>query len=79
MHVHVSITTPVVPALKANYTLSFLDFQTDILSHYWTQMAVSEVKRPSPNCLKSEETVKVYSGYMHVTAIPQRTHALVRV
>jgi hypothetical protein len=42
---HVSITTPVVSALKNYYVWSFLDVSTDILNHFWIQVALSLLKQ----------------------------------
>jgi hypothetical protein len=41
--IHVSITTPIVSALKMYYTQSFLEFPTDILNRFWIQIAASYV------------------------------------
>jgi hypothetical protein len=43
---HVSKTTPVVSALKNHHAQSFLGVPTDILNHFWIQVAVSEAKQP---------------------------------
>jgi hypothetical protein len=34
---HISITTPIAPALKNYYIESFLEVPTDILNHFWIQ------------------------------------------
>ena len=44
--VHVSITTPIVSALKSYYRWGFLEVPTDILNHFWIQVAVSLLKPP---------------------------------
>jgi hypothetical protein len=60
---HVSITTPVVSALKNYYIESFLEVPTDFLKYFWIQVAVSEVKtvvtKPFRKC----------NGYKFITAI----------
>jgi hypothetical protein len=43
---NVSITTPIVSALKNYYRYSFLEAPTDILNHFWIQVAVSLLKPP---------------------------------
>jgi hypothetical protein len=43
---NVSITTPIVSALKNYYRLGFLEVPTDILNHFWIQVAVSHLKPP---------------------------------
>jgi hypothetical protein len=45
----ISITTPIVSALKNYYRQGFLEVPTDFLSHFWIQVAVSEFKRPLRN------------------------------
>ena len=47
--IHISITTPIVSALKNYYRQGFLEAPTDVLSHFWIQVAVSELKRPLRN------------------------------
>jgi hypothetical protein len=44
--IHISITTPVVSALKNYYIESFLEAPADILNHFWIQVAVSLLKSP---------------------------------
>jgi hypothetical protein len=39
--IHISITTPVVSALKNYYIQKFLEVPADILNHFWIQVAVS--------------------------------------
>jgi hypothetical protein len=51
---HISITTPIVFALKNYYSQGFLEVPTDILNHFWIQVGVSEVKRPLRNRFGSE-------------------------
>ena len=51
---HISITTPVVSALKNYYIQSFLEIPTGVLNHFWIQVAVLEVKRPLRNRFGSE-------------------------
>jgi hypothetical protein len=43
---HVSITTPIVFALKNYYRWSFLEVPADILNHFWIQVAVLLLKPP---------------------------------
>jgi hypothetical protein len=52
--VHVSITTPVVSALKNYYIQSFLEVPTGFFKYFWIQVAVSEVKRPLRNRFGTE-------------------------
>jgi hypothetical protein len=47
--IHISVITPVVSALKNYYTWGSLEVPTDILNHFWMQVAVSEVKRQLRN------------------------------
>jgi hypothetical protein len=51
---HNSITTPIATALKNYYRYSFLEVPTDLLKHFWIQVAVSEVKRSLRNRFGSE-------------------------
>ena len=44
--IHISITTPIVSALKNYYRQSFLEAPTDFLNHFWIQVAVSLLKPP---------------------------------
>jgi hypothetical protein len=44
--IHITITTPIISALKNYYIYSFLEVPADILNHFWIQVAVSLVKRP---------------------------------
>jgi hypothetical protein len=44
--INISITTPVVSALKNYYIQSFLEVPADILNHFWIQVAVSLLKSP---------------------------------
>ena len=56
--IHISITTPVVSALKNyDYAWSFLEVPADILNHFWVQVAVSEVKRPLHNRFGSGKVI----------------------
>jgi hypothetical protein len=55
--IHVSITTPAVSALKNYYRWSFLEVPTDILNHFWIQVAVSILKPPHGG-FRSETAVK---------------------
>jgi hypothetical protein len=52
--IHISITTPIVSALKKNVIYSFLEAPADFLKHFWIQVAVSELKRPLRNRFGSE-------------------------
>jgi hypothetical protein len=74
---HISITTPVVSALKDYYTQSFLEALTDFKNHFWIQMAVSEAKRPLHGGFGSETAKKLTAIYL--TGIPQRAQVPVRV
>ena len=67
--VHISITTPIVSALKNYYIQSLLEVLTDVLNHFWIQMAVSEVKRPLHGRFGSE-TENLTAIYL--TGISQR-------
>jgi len=42
----ISITTPVVSALKNCYVRGFLEVLSDILYHFWIQVAVLPLKPP---------------------------------
>jgi hypothetical protein len=42
---HISINTPIVPALKNYYIWSFLEVPTDFFNYFWVQLAVSILKR----------------------------------
>ena len=44
--IQISITTPVVSALKNCYMSSFLEVPSDILYHFWIQVAVLPLKPP---------------------------------
>jgi hypothetical protein len=44
--IHISITTAIASALKNYYIESFLEVPTDILNHFWIQVAVSIMKPP---------------------------------
>jgi hypothetical protein len=48
-HISITITTPIVPALKNYYTgiWSFLEVPTDFLNHFWIQVVVSLPKLPN--------------------------------
>jgi hypothetical protein len=74
-------TTPIASALKNYYSIntcivelyilySFLEVPTDILNHFWIQVAVSEVKRRYATVSKFKR-LEIYNGYitMPVTAI----------
>jgi hypothetical protein len=72
---HISITTPVVSALKNYYIRSSVEVPTDFFKsasgsrwpfRFWTRRtAVSEVKRPSRNRFGSEAvTAQIYNGYI---------------
>jgi hypothetical protein len=53
-----SITTPITSALKNHYTLRFLGVPTDILNHFWIQVAVSHLKvKPPHGSFRSETAV----------------------
>jgi hypothetical protein len=52
----ISITTPIASALKNYYVKSFLEVPTDILNHFWIQVAVSLLKPPR-GCFRSETVV----------------------
>jgi hypothetical protein len=43
---HISITTPVVSALNNCYMRGFLEVPSDILHHFWIQVAVLPLKPP---------------------------------
>jgi hypothetical protein len=43
---HISITTPVVSALKNYYIQSFLEAPMDFLKYFWIQVAVALLKPP---------------------------------
>jgi hypothetical protein len=55
--IHISITTHHARRLRLEKLL-YIELSrkvaTDILNHFWIQVAVSEVKRPSRNCFGSE-------------------------
>jgi hypothetical protein len=53
---HISITTPIVTALKNYYVQSFLEAPADILKHFWIQVAVSLLK-PTYGSFRSETAV----------------------
>ena len=74
---HISITTPIVSALKNYYRWGFLEVPTDILNNFWIQVAVSEVKRPLHGRFGSETDKNLTAIYL--TDIPQRTQVSVRV
>ena len=59
----ITITTPVVSALKNYYIQSFLEAPADFLNHLWIQVAVSEVKRPLRNRFEVKR-LQIYNGYM---------------
>ena len=42
---------------------SFLEVPTDMLNHFWIQVAVSEVKRPLRNRFGSETVTDLYRFY----------------
>ena len=44
--IQISITTPVVSALKNCYVSSFLEVPSDILYHFWIQVADLPLKPP---------------------------------
>jgi hypothetical protein len=45
--IHISITTPIVSALKNYYIESFLEVPADIiLNHFWIHVTVSLLKPP---------------------------------
>ena len=44
--IQISITTPVVSALKNCYMSSFLEVPSDILYHFWIQVADLHLKPP---------------------------------
>ena len=90
-----TVTTPIGPALKKLLCITcmqgFLKVQTDILNHFWIQVAVvvSEVKRRLQSRYKF--VMVIYNGHSSTptkkaplgcsgsaTAIPQRTQVLVR-
>ena len=60
----ISITTPVVSALKNCYVRGFLEVPSDILYHFWIQVAVfasetAEVKRSLCDRSKIETVINL--------------------
>jgi hypothetical protein len=53
-HISISITTPVVSALK-----NYFRVPGNILNRFWIQVAVSEVKRPLRGRFGSEAVIKL--------------------
>jgi hypothetical protein len=43
---HISITTPIVSALKNYFRWSFLEVPKDVLNHFWIQVTVLLLKPP---------------------------------
>jgi hypothetical protein len=58
---HISITTPIVSALKNYYRWNLLEVPTDFLNHFWIQVTVSEVKQPLHGRFGSE--TEKFNGY----------------
>jgi hypothetical protein len=45
IHISITITTPIVSALKNYYVWSFLEVPADILNHFWVQVADAKACR----------------------------------
>ena len=83
--IHVSVTTPIVSALKKLLYIGLSGIQTDFLNPFWIEVTVSILKPPHGD-FRNDVTVsrakrfKMYNGYrLYVTAIPERTQVPVRV
>jgi hypothetical protein len=81
LYIHISITTPIAPALKnyhtapgAFYCIIEAEAPTDILNHFWIQVAISEAKRDGRYVtvlVLEKKRLQVYNGYSIPMAVIQ--------